>query len=735
MDYKDRKIVAKERLDEIRQKVSASADNLGSNKDGTKPKLIDKTIAVMLYIISLIVAIVELVIVAIMLLKYLLVFLIAVILIIIIFAFLSLIQGLIADQLAFMADRDSQNQEGGSCAQVITGKLQWTPGELSAKGGSLKVYSKNQYKLGILARENFEGTLTGKKLMDIGGLTLDKKVLFAIGLLSTEGIAPNMGSMDLFKDNSTTRVNKSGFGYFGIKTSDKLTNYLNSAQVTTLKSKYSPSKTPSYPAEYPPWGMVMSIGHQDLKYKAYSGRASVDTQLDKIASQWGIVSNLEEFKGFTKFFLTQAQYHGAEMSEYEGYINWFAGVFAVSNADDSKRSFQNYQLIVDNGKTAAYNEGGATRSIYLGDQDYAKVDNYTSPSQFPGLSKNLTVRLFINGTEIKESLWSYVDSNNNNKAGFTTAVNLLKSFGASAGNHGSGGGRGARVLNFHYGLNSLFQGQRIEGDLAKEMSLGGETKAEVVCTDGNVSQTSVGSSGVYKATPGKAQMVIDGKPLKTYMDSYYSKVNRGKVTYLRGFESYWGTSSYLEDASNAARNSGYVDKIHGVPFYAQMESLKEKWGYYQYTQGGHTFYRSACMIYSYAYTASALLGVMINPAEMASVMHANGALSDAGVSTSKLPSIFTQLGLQSKNDKSLTGLDDTLKKGGVVVIRVKPGKEDFTSFEHFQVITGKEVKDGKVMYHMYTSSSYKQSSTLYTIAQIERNMNYAKSNPVFHVWK
>lgn len=731
MDYQERKEVAKQRINEVKNKVRAQKGLPPEDSPTTKPKVIDRVLSTMLYFIALIVAFFEILVIFIMLLKYILIFLLAIIVIIIIFAFLALLQSIISDKENMMGELEKP-PVGDACYQQIQGQLQWTIEELNAKGSTLKTAEKNQYKLGVLARENYEGTLTGKKMLDIEGLPIDKKVLFAIGLLSTEGIASNMDSMDIMKDIAKVNVNSAGYGYFGIKTSDRLSNYINSTQIATLKSKYSPVSSPPYDAAFAPYGMVMSLGHQEGKYKAYSGRDSVSKQIDRIAAEWGIVANKAEFKGYTILFLTQAQYHGAVMDEYDGYINWFAGLFAVSHTDDSKRSFHNYQLVSIDGGNAPYNEGGATRSLYIGAQDYAQVDNYSSPAEFPGLSSQLKVKFHLNGNPINESLWAYVAKNQKNPTGFNKAVAKLKYFGQKAGSRGSGGGVGARVLNFHYGLNSLFQGQRIENDLAKAMSISGETKAEMVCSDGTTKPVTPGN---FQATPGQSQVIIDGKPLKQYMDEYYAKAPSGKVSYLKGLEKFWGTSSYLENESNPARKAGYVDKIHGVPFYGQASSYNEKWGTYPYVPNGNTFYRSACMIYSYAYAASSQLGILINPAEMGSMLHANGGFSGNLVYTGVVPGVMNKLGLQGKNATNLNELDSYLDKGGVAVIRTKPGPEKFTSWEHFQVITGKESKDGKTMYHMYTSSYHTQSSTLYTLDQIKRNIGWSKQNPVLYVWK
>lgn len=736
--------VAKQRLGDVRQRLQEKKEIVfNQNSQTSNPKIIDKVLSPLIYLIALIMAFIEILIIFIVLMQFAIIFLLVIIVVVVIFTFMSFIQNILGND---QADFDKP-ETGNACYQRIEGQLQWTLEELNAKGTTLKTAQKNQYKLGILARDNFEGTTTGRKMLDIRGLGVDKKVLFAIGLLSTEGMASNMDSIDIMKDVANVGVNSSGYGYFGISVNDRLYNYLSGQEVTKLKDKYSPSTTPPYESAFAPWGMVMSIGHQQSKYNSYTGRDSVSEKIDKIAKEWGISANINEFKGYTTLFLTQAQYHGAEMVEYDAYINWFAAIFALSHTDDSRRSFHNYQLVVNEGKSAPYNEGGATRSIYIGEQDYAKVDNYSSPSEFPGLSSNLQVKLHLNGNPINESLWSYIAKNQKNPTGFNKSVEKLKEFGRSAGDKGSGGGKGARVLNFHYGLNSLWQGQRIESDLAKDMSLSGQTKSEMVCSDGTVT---LPPPGTYAETPGQSQLIVAGKPLKQFMEEYYEKTTSARSKYLSSLEKYWGTSNYLSNDKNPARVAGYTDKVHGVPFFGQGKSYEEGFLYEPYAINGDTYLWSGCMIYAYAYTVSSQLKVLVNPTEIGSLLHTYGALGPGGVNTELVPKMMKDLGLQTKkyakyDENGLKGWDETLDKGGVIIIRTHPGKAIsgiakinggfFTKSEHFQVITGKQEVDGKTMYSMYTSSYHGQSMALYTYEELKPNIDLDENNPVMHVWK
>lgn len=726
--YKENVRKRRQKTEELKNKIrreNGEPEEQGNKKP--KESLSEKLVSTFFYILSLVIALFETLVAFLTIAKFLLILFIGAVVVVLIFIFMALAQSLLADNADKLNHNDIEKGEN-ACYNVISGgALQWTSAELSASGSVLNTSEKNIYKLGMLAREHLEGKY-GQKLWDLQGLDISNKVALAIGVSSIED-GFSYGDVDILTQ-PTTRKGNPTYGMLGLAVSKKLEDYVGADVASKIKAKYSPSPSPSYQAQYAPWGIAMSISHQNNDMKANVLRQKNTELINNIASQWGIKANKAEFVAITQVFLAQTHYHGAQISEYEGYVNFFAGVFALSSPDDANRHFSNWAMVTNAGATPSYGEGGATRSLYIGGQDYAKVDNHSSPASFPKPTSSTTSHITLNGKKIDTSLWSYVytEGSKVNSTGMNKAWELLRSFGQSAGGSGSGWGKGARVLNFHYGINSFLQGKRAESEIAAKMKVSGETKSTIECKDdgGKEDNKTPVTPGKFKATPGQGQATINGKSTKEYMEAYYKTASSSKVAYLKGLEKFWGTSAYLEDADNPAKKAGYVDSVHGVPFYAQYKASKEDWGTYPYVPGGNTFYISACMIYSYAYSASAMLGVMINPAEMGSLLHANNAFSGNLIYTGKVPGVMNQLGLQAKDvatGKSWSGFDETLDKGGVVVIRTIPGPEKFTDSEHFQVITGKTKKDGKVYYSMYTSSYHAQSMTLYTKEQILRNMH------------
>lgn len=744
-DLQERKIEANKKIEEVKNRVREQKGLTKEESPDEKPKLVDRALSAVLYFVSLVVAFCEIVVIFIVLLKYILLFLLAIIVVILIFAFLALLQSLLAEQKEFL-DGFEKPEEGSSCAQVIQGQLQWSLEELNSKGSTLTEYQKNLYRMGILAKETVTGYSTGKDNLP-NTVDLHKKILFQIGVQSTEG------SMLFFQYEDDKNIldyptytygDKVGepYRFMGVRVSETLQQYvgrLKQDEITAMQSKFKPKSSPSYHSQYAPYAMTMSVGHMNGKLSDVNNKAKHDgltavERAEKIAGQFGIKANKEEFIGMTLLMLSQAQYHGAEKKEYDAYIGYWAAIFALSSSDDTKRSFANYQIKSLEGKGVSYAESSPNRQNYIGNKDHKSFEVWGNYANMK-LDGSRSWGIYLNGKLIDEPLWKFVGTNTPNKQAFAESWGVVNSVAL---------GRGSiqdRVLNFHYGLNSFWQGLRVENDLAALMSLGGETKAEMVCSDGSTTESVV--PGQFKATPGQSRVIINGKPLKQYMEDYYKKAPSSKVKYLKGLELFWGTSSYLQNADNPARKAGYVDKIHGVPFYGQSKQYNEAWGTYSYVPGGNTFYRSACMIYSYAYAASSQLGILINPAEMGSILHANGGFSGNLVYTNVVPGVMKQLGLNGKNASNFNELDSYLDKGGVAVIRTKPGPscgkagtaDCFTNNEHFQVITGKEQKNGKTYYHMFTSSYHTQSTALYTMAEISRNVAFGKQNPVLYVWK
>lgn len=607
----------------------------------------------------------------------------------------------------FKHDNDTKGVGSATCG------IAWTDEELASKGMVLTDYEKNLYRMGILAK-NAIGGYGGKKYLNYG--SDDISTIMLLGIASTEtGMRFYTGgkNYDITKIPSDIPENGAGYGFMGLSTRLNFESQFPSSVVKNVKSKYTPKGKMSYDAQYAPWALLMSAQHLDSKMSIVN-RGIKNGKIEKILAEWGIVANKQEAKELIIHFLLQAQYHGSVIKDYDGYINFWAALFALSSPNDADRHFSNWSIPID--KKNDFSESSIREAI-LGDGGMKSLDNVSTPSALKYNPK--ATKIALNGKVINKPLWTYVWENAKNRKGIETAWRLAQHYSSI------GGGAGDRVLNFHYGFNSYLQGNKVRSILEKKMQISGTSCGKDTVTPGN-----------FKVTKGKGQAIINGKPTEEYIKEWYSKTKNSSAKALMDqLRKEWGTSSYLSDQNNLARKSGYKDLKYGVPFYGQGKKFGESFGTIRWHWAqGDTLNKSGCMIYSHAYVASALTGRLINPAEMCSIMLASDALVSAGIKGTSMPSVYKKMGLNAQYYANANAnwdkITSTLEKGGLVVVRMHSGY--FTrSPNHYVVLTGITKKDGKVLYSMYTSFNTEQSMQLYTKEKLKSNMH----RDVVLVWK
>lgn len=593
---------------------------------------------------------------------------------------------------------------------VYDGDIAWTEEELQVRGIKLTPYEKNLYRLGILASRTLQG-YGGEPLFYMDGASDSLRLAMLIGVSSTEtGMNLYRGdqSKNILEYPSDIPLNSSGYGLFGISGSKKLESYFGDSIVTkTLRSMYKPKVPPAYEAAYFPWGMAMSAKHLQNDLKDTVLKSKNQELIKTILSDYGIKANRDELIPFISFCLAQAEYHGASESEYAAYINFLVAFYAATSDKDEERSLSKWSL-----QGSSYAES-AFRKAVLGDVDHRNIDRYRLPTDLP--FSNPSTKLLLNGQPLQESLWSFLWKKFGHKEGFKQAWEMARDFASRDSNARD------RVLNFHYGINSYLQGTRIINTLKSKL---------------------VGSplGGQFRTTPGKGQAIVNGKTSEQLLDEWLKGKDAKVVQYMNELRSYWGTSAYLTNEENLARKVGYKDIKYGVPFYGQGRSYLEGYGslFWHWSkpsdrEGPWTFNRNGCMVYSASYAASALTGRLINPPEMAALMMIHGILTDGGIIVSESPKLYYQMGLQAEylpsgvNGKAK--IDETLRKGGVAIVRVtsksyKATAGFFTSSEnHFIVITGLINKDGGTYYSVYSSSDAYKSKQVYTWDFLQNNMH------------
>ncbi|MNL91306.1 Murein DD-endopeptidase MepS/Murein LD-carboxypeptidase precursor [compost metagenome] len=382
----------------------------------------------------------------------LLILLCIIVVIIIVFSMLSLITDLIKDIPNFSVDPQAGYEN------AIGGKLAWTDEELATRGIALTEYEKNLYRMGILAKKAVEG-YNGVKLMETQGATTRTKLLFIMGVGSTEtGMRfYSNGDKDITKYPSDIPTNELGYGFMGINSSKTLEGYYSGDPqgAANLKQQYQPASTPAYPATFAPYGIAMTAQHMNSDVQNYGNSGRIRGVVNKILDAWGIQNNRDEVAAILTFSAAQAQYHGATLDEYEGYLTFVAAVYALTSDNDAERSFEKITIV---GNT--YDESSIRPSM-IGTSNHRALNGYGSPSNMNNSTGN--TKIAINGEQLSVPLWKKVWEKFGSRPDVQASWNLCRQV---AGYNGYGADR---VLNFHYGLNSYLQALKIENDLSKKL--------------------------------------------------------------------------------------------------------------------------------------------------------------------------------------------------------------------------------------------------------------------------
>lgn len=659
--------------------------------------------------------------------------LILAILIVVIYAFLT---SLTAYLNLEVFENPKTEPTGQMCEQIGGGKLAWSEAELSARGAKLSDHEKNIYRLGIIANRTIGG-FGGGELMPVKGLSKQDKVIFAMGIASTEtGMRFYTGgkNSDILKVPSNIALNGSGYGVMGINGKKNLASYYNTKVVSAIKSSYSPEGNMPYVASYLPYAVAMSVKHQHNDMKAYTTTDKAVPLLNKTAKEWGFgAKSSKEFITFSQVFIAQAHYHGAVVKDYPALMNFFAAFLHATSDNDDERSYSKWSI-----KQGSTYDESSVRNSFVGSGGKSSLAGKGSPSQVKGTG---STKILLNGKELSEPVWNYLGTKYADNSGFAVAWKNVKMYS------GYSGGLGDRVLNFHYGINSYLQAKRAENELSAKMGIVGESQVQTVCKDGSTAEAVDVKVGDFKETPGKGQSIIAGKPFDAWLDGKVKSGNGGAIWANNYLKKDMGTSSVLNGKNSKVKALNYTDKRFGVPFYGQGGSYVESYGEKRYSPSGPTFNWAGCAVYSHAYATSALTGRLVNPAEMGALLTIYGNMTSGGaLNKGAFKSMYSDLGLKSAyydSGRSVlvpssqgkgVGKDipSTLKAGGVAVVRFATGEFAKGIPNHFLVLTGVETKNGKDYYSMYTSVNISQSNQVYTR---EHLLNRGMHSTAVLVWK
>lgn len=345
---------------------------------------------------------------------------------------------------------------------MYSAELNWTEDELAIYGNLLTDAEKNYFRLIMLAKE----TVTSYPVIELtGDVNMDTR--FLVGITSTETnmmfFSDENDNRDILKYPSNKKENDLSYGMYGIGASKTLDGYVGKDTGDAIRSKYTPVETPLTEARYAPWGVAMSAMHSSGDIVGQIKKDKVYALMDKVMAEYGIEANKERLKNISIWYLSQAEYHGADTSEYEAYLGFLYAFWAASSDNDVERDINNWSLT-----GVGYSES-SYRHCFTGSkgaQDIEKNGDFTNITY----GSNST-RIKLNGVELEKPLWGYLhDKYYTNTPAFQKAETLMLEF-ASLVTNADSSGRGLRVLNFHYGLNSYLQANRLMSDISAKLPL------------------------------------------------------------------------------------------------------------------------------------------------------------------------------------------------------------------------------------------------------------------------
>lgn len=587
--------------------------------------------------------------------------------------------------------------------QVVRGNPRWSENELAIRGMLLTNREKNWYRLIMLYKLHLE-----KSGVTASGETA---FLFALGLGSTESggnfYEEGQDTKNILVTPTDKLDNQQGFaGNFGLRRDRTLEHYFGVGGYTDyLRGRFVPDRLSVLPTTdvlFVPWASAMGLKHLYGKIDEQNiDRQSTFATANAVMDSFGIKENREELMQFILWHLATAQYHGAYASEWVDYITFVSAMFAASSDVDSKRSMRNWGIVARN---TDYSES-TFRRLVIGSTPFQRIDRVRTPTEL--VLPEMFAHLTLNGERLTVPLWNYLWAKYSSKPEMQGAWRTAQALASRTDDTTVGWGYVARVLNFHYGINSYLQGLRVYTHITSQLV------------------------GDFEETVGEAQGTWDGVPLLEYIKRF----SGSSVDKALRFQEYWGSARFI-GAQRIGRTDWSPDKW-GVPFFRQGGN-SEIYSRVPWGSRGNTFDVNGCMLYSYAYVASALTGRIINPPEITSVAYLHDALdADAGVIIRNMIPVFESLGLKKELDRFSAGtkvratperfnqvwdrVDTTLKNNGLVVV-TGVGQWASRGQIHFFVISDRVVEDGKVMYRVYTSSRVDQTVRLWDRSVFEKTL-------------
>lgn len=590
--------------------------------------------------------------------------------------------------------------------------------DLGALNNTLTPYQQNLYKTFSLVEEFLKGDGTNTPLMKDLPFDVANKVFRGIPAVesSFEIFGTSDISHDVLKDMLDSSEDDSYIGPHQIDKDSSLYYgeyykfWQGTSFVDSWVQKYPKPNSSVKDHFWMPYSVAMSIMHS-LNMGSYgmlnpsvNGYDDFEAFVNNSMDHFGIQANREECFQYIRALLSVSCYlQGQSMAflDYDtgygggaGRINYLCAVFAASSEDDSKRSFNNYSIILNNETRYKYAEGsGSLREWLIGSQGY---DSYISDIGTLEIGGDKNPRIKVENTELTVPLMRYIYDKYKDDPFMSETWTHIK------------GSTGQFLSSYHYGIACLLQGNHIVAELGLSAPItSGGSMDDCECVDTG-SSGFVGNIDLSTLKAGVAQ--------GDWPEDVLNKMSK------YGWNEFFG-HSYGTDNPNAqlsATGMTYEEWRQStkwkVPYQNQFvggSSLEPGYGTvsrpYTNSQGGTSYIKhgNACHIYMSSYIASALTGKFINMPEMYAALMATGGATPlfmnvgAHVTFEKLGICFsgmkkdgTLIEGTSKSECSIIypkgntiqeKINAVLDAGGIVGVSTEKG--NYTESGHYFVIT------------------------------------------------
>ena len=491
-------------------------------------------------------------------------------------------------------------------------------------------------------------------------------------------------------------------GKYGYDVGARRTQVLVDTFVDEIKQNYAYVETPKYENNFMPYGVSTQIGL--VSTNSLTARYDkIDEQIEDIAKQYGITTNIEKLKAYIHLFSAAATYHSGggktlgSKDAREGLISLWCALWSTTSDNDADRGFHNVKVVYD---SYNYTEPQMRKFIF-GDRNFY-VSWGTNKSGF----------FEINGKSVDTILWQWVWDNCSNPDYFEqTAVRWFNKYQGPNSNKTD-----SPVTDSSYGFAAYLIGRDIAASIgiSAPIATGGNID-DCDCYEGG-SGGSVGSLSDIDLS--NVQVGVAQGPWNADLMAKINnrKSNEGFGYFKDHFGKTFENSSRKDKEEEWRKNSKWK-----VPYYNQSSSANvvfwsNNLNYHSSTGGGDL---DACGTYMLAYMLSAATGRLINPVEAFAVgleldiFAANGHMQYDNNNFAKLNEygIYITHIEGGNNSANKAKIDECLEKGGIVGVRSTNPRNKFVNSAHFFVITEK-VGD---KYNVYASTGFdrdtKQSYT------------------------